>query len=110
MFGGFGDMLQQASRLREEMNRIHLQLAGKRLEVTSGGGMVKVTITGKQEIISIEIEPGLMARGDRAMLQDLVAAGVNEAIRASQNMVKEEMGKLTASLGPLASLLKGFGG
>src|SRR3954469_20671341 len=100
-------MLQQASRFREEMQRIQSELAGKRIEVTSGGGMVTVMITGRQEILSVVIDPELLKRGDRAMLQDLVAAGVNEAIRASQSMVKEEMGRLTASLGPLASLLKG---
>jgi DNA-binding YbaB/EbfC family protein len=103
-------MLQQASKFREDMQRMQEGLAKRTVEAAAGGGMIKVVANGKQEIISVTIEPELLKMNDRTMLQDLVTAGVNEAIRASQALASEEMGKLTAALGPLASMLKGVGG
>lgn len=110
MFGNLTDILAQAQKMRGEMQKIQETLGNRTVEVAAGAGMIKVVANGKQEILSVTIDPELLKMGDRAMLQDLVTAGVNQAIKASQAMVTEEMTKLTAGLGPLASLLKGLGG
>jgi nucleoid-associated protein EbfC len=106
--GGLGDLLQQAQKMREDFKNLQEAMAKRTVEATAGGGMVKVVANGKQQIISLTIEPELLKLKDAIMLQDLVVAGVNQAIKASQEMVSEEMGKLTGGLGPLASMLKGM--
>ncbi|MBY0371123.1 YbaB/EbfC family nucleoid-associated protein [bacterium] len=108
MFGAMGDFVQQAQRVRQEMARLQETLSKRTVEVSSGGGMVKVVANGKQQILSVTIDPEAWSRGDKEMLQDLVTAGVNQAIKASQEMVSDEMGKMTGDLGPLGSLLKGM--
>jgi hypothetical protein len=101
---GFGDILQQAQKMKDELQRIQESAAKKTIEVSSGGGMVRVVANGKQEILSITIEDQILRKNDREMIQDVVRAGVNEAIKSSQQMMAEEMGKLTGALGPLAEL------
>lgn len=108
MFKGFGDFVQQAQKVRAEMQGMQDSLAKRTVEVSSGAGMVKVTANGKQEILSVVIDPEVLKMGDKEMLQDLVVAGVNQAIKASQEMVAEEMSRLGGDLGPLSSLLKGM--
>jgi hypothetical protein len=73
-------------------------MAGKTVEASSGGGMVNVVINGKQEIQSMRIDPEVVNREDIEMLQDLIVAAVNEAIRKSQEMMTEEMKKITGGL------------
>jgi DNA-binding YbaB/EbfC family protein len=75
------------------------ELAGRTVEASAGGGMVTAVVSGKLELVRIRIEPSLIEGRDVEMLQDLVVAAVNEAIRAAQRMVGEEMGKLTGGLG-----------
>lgn len=99
-------MMQQAAKMKKEMQRIQDEAGNKTVEATAGGGMVKVVATGKQEISSIEINPEVLKLNDIQMLQDLVRAGVNEALKASQKLMSDEMGKLTAGLGPLGSMFK----
>ncbi len=84
-------MHAKIAQLQEEM-------AKKTVEASSGGGMVNVVINGKQEIVSIRIDPEVVNREDVEMLQDLIAAAVNEAIRKSQEMMTEEMKKITGGL------------
>jgi nucleoid-associated protein EbfC len=102
--GGFTEILQQASRFKDEIQKIQEDAAKKVAEGSAGGGMVKATVNGKQQVLSVTVDPEVFKSNDVTMLQDLVVAAVNEALKASQEMVSEEMGKLTASLGPLASL------
>lgn len=73
-------------------------MAQKTIEASSGGGMVSVLMNGKQQILSIRIDPEVVNREDIEMLQDLIMAAVNEAIRRSQEMVAEEMKKITGGL------------
>jgi DNA-binding YbaB/EbfC family protein len=68
------------------------------VEVSSGGGMVTVVVNGKQELVSIRIEPEVIDRDDPEMLQDLVMAAVNDGLTKAKNMVNEEMGKLTKGM------------
>ncbi len=107
MFKGIGDLVQQAQKVRDDMQKVQEALSQRTVEVASGAGMVKVVANGKQQILSVTIDPEVLKMGDKEMLQDLVTAGVNEAIKASQEMVREEMGRMAGSLGPLGSLLGG---
>lgn len=107
--GGMMELLQQAQKIKGQMQSLQDSLADKRVESSSGGGMVKVVANGKQRILSITIEPSLFEKNDPGLIQDLVTSAVNQALQASQEMVAEEMSKVMGALGPLASLLKGGG-
>lgn len=98
MSKGLGNILRQAQRVQERMAQIQEALATKTVEASSGGGMVTATVNGKLELISIRIEPTAVNPQDIEMLQDLIVAAVNSAIRRSQEMVKEEMGKVAGEL------------
>lgn len=98
------DILKQAQRMKEEMERIQGEMAKKTVEATAGGGMVKVVANGRQQILSVSIDPEVLKMGDREMLQDLVVAGVNQALKSAQEMAAQEISQLTAGLGPLAGL------
>jgi len=98
MTKGLGNILKQAQEIHSKISQLQEQMAGKTVEASSGGGMVSVVINGKQEILSIRIDPEVVSREDIEMLQDLVAAAVNEAIRKSQEMMTEEMKKITGGL------------
>ena len=98
MHKGMGNILKQAKAMQERMADIQKELANKSVEFSSGGGMVHVTVNGKQEVISIKIDPSVINPHDAEMLQDLIAAAVNGAIKRSQEIMTEEMGKVTAGL------------
>ena len=98
MHKGMGNILKQAKAMQERMADIQKELANKTVEFSSGGGMVSITVNGKQEVISIKIDPSVINPHDAEMLQDLIAAAVNGAIKRSQEMMTEEMGKVTAGL------------
>jgi len=94
----FGDIMKQAQRMQEEMSRIQDEARRKTVEATAGGGMVTVVASGAMEIVSIKIEPEVVNPDDVEMLQDLIIAAVNEAIRKAQQMVTEEISKVTGGL------------
>ena len=98
MTKGLGGMVKQAQKIQAQLAKIQEEMAGKMIEASSGGGMVSVVMSGKQELISIKIEREVVNPDDIDMLQDLVLAAVNEGIRKSQEMVTEEMKKLTGGL------------
>jgi hypothetical protein len=93
-----GSIMKQAQKIQAQMARMQEELAARTVEASAGGGMITVVASGKQEIVSIKIEPEVIDAGDREMLQDLVVAAVNEALRKSQEMVSEEMKKITGGL------------
>jgi nucleoid-associated protein EbfC len=93
-----GSIMKQAQKMQAQMARMQEELAARTVEASAGGGMITVVASGKQEIVSIKIEPEVIDAGDREMLQDLVVAAVNEALRKSQEMVSEEMKKITGGL------------
>jgi len=95
---GMGNMMKQAQQLQAKMMKLQEELADKTVESSSGGGMVKVTANGRQQIVSIQIESEVVDPDDVEMLQDLVMAAVNDALAKSQEMVSSEMGKLTGGL------------
>lgn len=95
---GMGNMMKQAQKLQSQMLKMQEELASKIVEATAGGGMVRVTANGKQQILSIQIEPEVVNPDDVDMLQDLITAAVNDALIKSQQMASTEMGKLTGGL------------
>ena len=95
---GFGQMMKQAQKMQAQLSKIQEEMAEKTVEASAGGGMVTVTANGKQQILSIRIEPEVVDPEDVEMLQDLIVAGVNEALKKSQDMMAEEMSKVTGGL------------
>jgi hypothetical protein len=93
-----GSIMKQAQKIQAQMARMQEELAARTVEASAGGGMITVVANGKQEIVSIKIEPEVIDANDREMLQDLVVAAVNEALRKSQEMASEEMKKITGGL------------
>lgn len=93
-----GDIMKQAQMFQEQMAKIQEEAGEKTVEATSGGGMVSVMANGRGEILSIKIEPQVVNPQDIEMLQDLIVAAVNEALKKAQEMMKDEMGKLTGGL------------
>ncbi len=95
---GMGNMMKQAQKLQAKMLKMQEELAGRTVEASAGGGMVKVVANGRQQIVSIAIDRELVDPEDVDMLQDLVLAAVNDALVKSQEMVSSEMGKLTGGM------------
>jgi len=95
---GVGNMMKQAQKLQAKMMKMQEALGDKTMEATAGGGMVKAVANGKQQIVSITIEKEVVDPEDIEMLQDLIMAAINDALAKSQEMVSQEMGKLTGGL------------
>jgi DNA-binding YbaB/EbfC family protein len=98
MTKGFGNLLKQAQQMHAKIAELQEEMAGKTVEASSGGGMVNVVMNGKQEVLSIRIDPEVVNREEIEMLQDLIAAAMNEALRKSHEMMTEEMKKITGGL------------
>ena len=97
-FGNMGNMLKQAQQLQSQMKKIQEELEHKTVEASSGGGMVTVKVNGRQEILSVIIDPEIMKQNDIEMLQSLVMAATNEALKQSQTVAQNEIEKLTGGL------------
>ncbi|MEW6544604.1 MAG: YbaB/EbfC family nucleoid-associated protein [Nitrospirota bacterium] len=97
-FGNFGNIMKQAQALQEQMAKIQEQAAAKRVDGTAGGGMVTVTANGALEIVAVKIDPEVVKSGDADMLQDLVAAAANDALRKARDMMAEDMKAVTGGL------------
>jgi DNA-binding YbaB/EbfC family protein len=93
-----GNIMKQAKKMQEKMGRLQQELETRTVEAQSGGGMVRVLVNGKFEIVSLKIEKDVVNPEDIDMLQDLIAAAVNEGIRKSQEMASQEMAKITGGL------------
>jgi DNA-binding YbaB/EbfC family protein len=93
------NLMKQAQQMQERVKKLQEEAAGKSVEASSGGGMVTVVANGRQEVLSIKIDPSVVDPKDIEMLQDLITAAVNEALRKSQDLMKEEMARLTAGMG-----------
>jgi hypothetical protein len=93
-----GNLLKQAQQFQSKMAKLQEELAERTVEASSGGGMVTVVANGRQEVLSITIDPEVVDRDDIEMLQDLILAAVNDALARAKSMVNDEMGKLTQGL------------
>ena len=98
MTKGLGNIFKQAQEMHSRISQLQEEMAAKTVEASSGGGMVTVAINGKQEVLSVRIDPEVVNKEEVDILQDLIAAAVNEAIRKSQEMMTEEMKKITGGL------------
>jgi hypothetical protein len=90
-----GDIMREAQKLQAQMQKLQEEAKKKTVEASAGGGMVTVVANGANEIVSIKIEKDVVNPEDVEMLQDLILAAANEALRRAQQMVSEEMGRLT---------------
>ena len=91
-------IMQQAQQMQAKMNEIQEQLAGKTITGSAGGGMVNVTVNGRGDIISINIEEPLLNVDEKDMLQDLIVAATNDGLRKAKELGKQEMQQLTGGL------------
>ena len=96
--GGMGNIMKQAQQMQKRMAQLQQELEERRFEATAGGGMVTAVVSGKQQLISLVIDPKAVDPEDVEMLQDLVVAAVSEALKQSQKISEEEMGKITGGL------------
>ena len=95
---GFGNIMKEAQKLQAQMAAMQEEIAKREVEATAGGGMVTVKANGKQELLAIKIDPEVINKDDAQMLEDLVLAACNEALRKSRDLVQQELGKLTGGL------------
>ncbi len=94
----FGNIMKQAKKMQERMGQLQQELGMKTIEAQAGGGMVKVIVNGKFEVVSLKIEKDVVNPEDIEMLQDLITAAVNEGVRKAQEMAAQEMAKITGGL------------
>ena len=97
-FGNMSNILKQAQAMQEQMARIQEQAASKTANGTAGGGIVTVTANGAMQIVNVAIDPEIIKSGDVDMLQDLVVAASNEALRNAKELMENEMKSLTGGM------------
>ena len=95
---GMGNLQRIAQQMQQEMQRIQAELETTKVDGSAGGGVVGATVTGKQELVSITIDPSVVDPADVDMLQDLVVAAVNDALRSARTLAEEKMSAVTGGL------------
>jgi len=95
---GMANLQRMAQQMQQEMARIQTELESLTVDGSAGGGVVKATVTGKQEVVSVTIDPGAVDASDVEMLQDLIVAAVNDALRASRDIAEQKMAAVTGGL------------
>src|SRR5947208_12096678 len=98
MFGNLGNLMKQAQAMQERLAKVQAEVATKTVQASAGGGMVTVVAHGALEIVSIQLDPEVLKASDGERLQDVVVAGVNEALRKAREMVAEEMKGITGGM------------
>ncbi len=97
MKGGLGNLMKQAQQMQENLQKAQAELAGMEVTGESGGGMVSVTMNGRHEVRRVHIDDSLIG-DDKEMLEDLIAAAFNDALRKAEQMAQEHMARVTAGL------------
>lgn len=100
MKGGMQGMMKQIQKMQAEMERVQGELGNKTITEESGGGVVRATVNGRKELVSIQIDDEILKSDDREMLEDLVVAAVNKALESAGKMAEEEMQNVTRGLIP----------
>jgi DNA-binding YbaB/EbfC family protein len=95
---GMQNLMKQAQQMQQKMATLQKELEAREIETSSGGGMIKIKITGKQQLVSISINKECVDPNDVAGLEDLVKTAVNQAIKESQDMVSGAMSKITGGI------------
>ncbi len=98
MSKGMGQLMKQAQQMQQKMSTLQKELESRELETSSGGGMIKIKINGKQEILAVSINKECVDPNDVEMLEELVKTAVNQAVKESQDMVSKAMSKVTGGL------------
>jgi nucleoid-associated protein EbfC len=93
-------MMKQVQKLQEKMEQVQAELEQKTVSAEAGGGMVRVTVNGKQQVVSIKVEKEVVNPDDVEMLEDLIVSAVNRGLEESQKMAQDEMQKVTAGALP----------
>jgi nucleoid-associated protein EbfC len=96
--GNMGNMMKKVQQLQQDMGKLQEELKTRILDSSAGGGAVKVTINGEKKLLSIKLDPAAVDPEDTEMLEDLILAAVNEAITKVDDMMAQEMGKLTGGM------------
>ncbi|WP_263078943.1 YbaB/EbfC family nucleoid-associated protein [Endozoicomonas sp. Mp262] len=96
--GGMGNLMKQAQKIQEDMQKVQEELANAEVVGESGAGMVKITMTGRHDVKRVWIDPDLLQE-DKEMLEDLLAAAVNDAVRRVDSNNKERMSEMTSGMG-----------
>ena len=96
--GNMGNMMKQVHKMQQDMAKLQAELEERTVESSAGGGAVNIVATGKKELKEIKIKPEAVDPDDVEMLEDLIIAAVNEALRKAEQMVSEEMAKITGGL------------
>ncbi len=102
--GGFGDLMKQAQELQERLGRVQEEARLRTVEASAGGGMVTVKVSGELEILELKIDPEAVDPEDVELLQDVIVAAVNEAMRSAQELAATKMGAVTGGLGGAGGL------
>lgn len=97
--GNMGNLMKQAQKVQQKMMKMQEELAQREVNAQAGGGMVEATVNGRGELLRLRLEPEVVDPEDIEMLADMVVAAVGEAQRRAQDMMQEEMGKLTGGMG-----------
>ncbi len=98
MGGNMNNMMKQMQKMQKKMEELQAQIDATEIEATAGGGAIKVVVNGKKEVLDIEIDPSVVDPDDVEMLQDLVMAAVNEALRKAEDFSANEMKKITGGM------------
>jgi len=93
-----GNLARMAQQMQADLARVQEELASATVEGSAGGGAVRVVVTGKQEVVSITIDPEVAASGDLEILQDLVVAALNDALRGARELAEQKVGGVTGGL------------
>ena len=96
--GGMGNLMKQAQKMQEQLQRAQQQLADAEVLGESGAGLVKITMTGRHDVKRVQLDDSLMSE-DKELLEDLLAAAVNDAVRKIEQRNQDEIGKLTSGMG-----------
>ena len=99
MKGGIGNLMRQAQQIQENMAKAQAELASLAVTGEAGGGMVKVEMNGRHEVARVQLDPSVVSADDRELLEDLVTAAVNDAVRKVEAMTREKMSGLVGGMG-----------
>ena len=95
--GGFGDLMKQAQQMQEKMQKLQQEIMTHEVRGESGAGLARITMTGRHDVRKVDIDPGLMSE-DREVLEDLIAAAMNDAVRRAEKYQQDRMSELTAGI------------
>ncbi|MBI2416418.1 MAG: YbaB/EbfC family nucleoid-associated protein [Ignavibacteriales bacterium] len=108
MKGGMPGMMKQIQDMQRKMQKMQEELGNKTVTEEAGGGMIKVTVNGNKEVVSLEIDPQVISADEKEILEDLVVAAVNKALASAKKMEEDGMSSLTKGLMPPGMNIPGF--